>query len=182
MSFSEHSNASTESLSNLTIDIVRDPGVCGEWLNRYCKNADTNEILYYCDVSDDSKLEIHRGNKYGPIIAHSRMCSSKPGATDILVTDRRSRGRVNHIHHDDRTAGTHFVENGRKYHWNGQTELVEDVTGAVLAQLSFNNSLDGSSGKLIIKPEAHYDHDLVDPIVMTALIVQERKDENRSWF
>lgn len=76
---------------------------------------------------------------------------------------------------------THFVENGRKYHWNGQAELVDDETGAVLAQLSNVGANKHTSGRLVIKPEGHYQN-LTDPIVMTALMVQERSEQGTAWF
>lgn len=29
---------------DLTLDIIRDPGVYGDWLNRFCRNADTHVL------------------------------------------------------------------------------------------------------------------------------------------
>ena len=136
------------------------------------------EILYYCDVFEDSNLEIRRGNKYGPIIAKSRRCSSNPGATDILLSEARS----DHLHHEENSRRTSFTNNGRKYHWNERTELV-DESGNVLAQLSLvSNTQKRSGGRLTIKPEAYDSLGLKDSIMMTAMIVQERFDESMSWF
>jgi hypothetical protein len=105
------------------------------------------------------------------------------GATDIRVTEPRSAARPAHIHHDEHTSKTYFTANGHKYHWNGRTQLVEDQSGAVLAQLSLvNDTYKRNGGKLVIKPEGYSSHKLTDPIVMTAMIVQERFDEGRSWF
>jgi len=110
------------------------------------------------------------------------MCRTKPGATDILITERRPRDPLDHMHHDDLTSRTHFIENGQKYHWNGQSELVEDATGQVLAQLSpAKDALQDKSGNLVIKSHGT-DPSLTDHIVMTALIVQERADEATSYF
>ena len=149
-------------------------------MNKVCQNAETHETLYYCDVYDDSSLEIHRGTKYGPVIAKSSRCRSNPGATDFLLTDRRAVQSA-HIHHDERRAATHFTENGRGYHWNGQSELVEDGTGHVVAQLSsvVNDGHRGKSGKLVIRGD---NQRLRDPIVMTAMMLQEQADEAGSYF
>ena len=165
---------------DLTFEIVRDEGVCGDWLNRFARNPETKEVLYYLDVFDDSNVEIHRGNKYGPVIAKSRMCRSNPRATDLLVTDPRSRTHLDHIHHDSRTHATSFMDNGQKYHWNG-LELVNDTTGNVLAEMSLaKDTLHHKSGNLVIKAGTW--QDLTDPIVMTAMVVQERDDEAKSYF
>src|SRR5271170_2847553 len=179
MSFSSRSS-SPNADRDLTLDIVRDEGVCGDWFNRFARNADTNEVLYYLDVFDDSNCEIHRGNKYGPVIAKSRMCRSNPRATDLLITDPRSLTRLEHVHHDERSHSTSFVGDGQRYHWNG-SELVDDATGTVLAQMSASkNSQQRTLGKLVIK--AGVFENLTDPIVMTAMIAQERADESRSYF
>jgi hypothetical protein len=110
------------------------------------------------------------------------MCRTKPGATDILINGRRACGPLNHIHHDDLTSLTHFIENGQKYHWNGQSELVEDATGKVLAQLCpAKDTLQHKSSNLVIKSHGAYQN-LTDPIVMTALMVQGRADEAASYY
>jgi hypothetical protein len=110
------------------------------------------------------------------------MCRTKPGTTDILITGRRPRNPLDHIHHDDHNSQTHFIENGQKYRWNGQSELVEDATGNVLAQLSpAKDTLQDKSGNLVIKSQGIYQN-LTDHIVMTAFIVQERADEAVSYF
>lgn len=165
---------------DLTLEIVRDEGVCGDWLNRFARNPETNEVLYYLDVFDDSNVEVHRGNKYGPVIARSRLCRSSPRATDLLVTDPRSLSGLQHIHHDERTHATHFVGNGQRYHWKG-SELVDDSTGVVVAEMSSaKDTFHRKSGKLVIKAGAF--QNLTDPIVMTAMIAQERADESKSYF
>jgi hypothetical protein len=136
------------------------------------------EVLYYCDVFEDSNLEIHRGDRNGPVVAKSRRCSSNSGATDILLSGARSA----HLHHDEHTARTSFTNNGREYHWNKQRELV-DESGKVFAQLSLVSDIEKrSGGKLTIKPEAYASPSLKDPIMLTALVVHERFDESKAWF
>jgi hypothetical protein len=110
------------------------------------------------------------------------MCKSNPRATDLLLTQPRSVAPLEHLHHDDRARATHFVGNGQKYHWNANAELVEDATGTVLAELSSTKSMhQHKSGRLVIKSTGTL-LNLTDPIVMTALMVQERADERRSYF
>ena len=60
-------------------------------------------------------------------------------------------------------------------------ELIEDETGTVLAQMIWpaKHTQKLKTGKLVIHdcPE-----ELTDPIVMSALMIQERSDEANSWF
>jgi hypothetical protein len=105
----------------------------------------------------------------------------KPGATDILITGHRPCGPLDHIHHDDLTSLTHFIENGQKYHWNGQSELVEDATGKVVAHLCPAKDNLHKSSNLVLKSYGTY-RKLTDPIVITALMVQGRADEAASFY
>jgi hypothetical protein len=164
----------TSRAQDLRLDIIRDPGMCGDWMNRYCENADTHESLYYCDVAtDENLLEFHRGNKYGPVIARTSRCVSTPGATDIVT------GKNGHIHYDERRARSSFSEGGQHYSWNSDMELTNDQ-GSVLAQMSFVQDQEARrSGELVIKEEAIA---LREPIVLSALLVQERFDESKAYF
>jgi hypothetical protein len=160
----------------LTLDFIRDPGCSGDAFNRFCENPQTHEVLYYCEAND-SKLEIHRGNKYGPLIADTQSCPSCPGATDIRVI---GAARSPHLHHDEDTRRTHFVKNGRKFSWKNRSQLVDD-TGAVVAQMQSASDPEARrAGRLVINDQEN--KALVEPIVMTALMVQERSEEDRSWF
>lgn len=76
---------------------------------------------------------------------------------------------------------TKFTTEGHEYHWNGHEELV-DEKGNVLASLSWVTGAKEKIGKLVIKPGGQHEQHLTDLIVLTALIVQERSDEARSWF
>jgi len=171
------SRSSTSSTrSDLRLDIIRDPGFCGDWMNCYCENADTHESLYYCDVaSDDHQLEIHRGNKYGPVIAKTSRCMSNPGATDMVARG----GSAKHIHYDENRASSYFSAGGQNYRWNSNMELLND-SGAVVAQMSLVRDTQARrSGELLIKEDAVA---LADPIVMSALLVQERLEEQNACF
>jgi hypothetical protein len=161
----------------LTLDFIRDPGCSGDAFNRFCQDAQTREVLYYCEAND-SQLEIHRGNKYGPLVADTRSCPSQPGATDIRMLAAGNRNA--HVHHDETTRRTHFTKNGRKFSWKNRSQLVDD-TGAVVAQMqTFSDPEARRAGRLVINDQEN--RGLVEPIVMTALIVQERSEEDRSWF
>jgi len=176
---SRTSFSSNGSTSSVALDIVRDPGVCGEWLNRFCVDAETHKQLYYVDVSDDSKLEIHRGNKYGPIVAKTLRCRSNPGATDLHLAG----GNGQHIHYDERTGRASFVLNGQTFNWNQRGQLT-DKNGGVLAELSKGkkDSRQLNNGRLTIYQDGIVSQQLTDPIVLSALFFQERSDENSSWF
>ena len=134
-------------------------------------------------MSAESQLEIHRGGKKGPVIGTSSACLTTPGATDIVAPERRGNIQLEHVHHDEHTSRTHFTEGEHKFYWNGHAELVEAKTGEVIAQLSSvtSDKQDSKIGKLVIKPHGQSPK-LIDLVVMTALIVQERSDEARAWF
>ena len=70
--------------------------------------------------------------------------------TDIPLSETRS----DRLHHEEHTRRTSFTNNGRKYYWDEQTELV-DESGNVLAQLSLvSDTQKRRGGKLTIKPAA----------------------------
>jgi hypothetical protein len=168
--------------NDLTIEIVRDPDVLGNDLNRFFRNTETNQVLYYCDVLEDSKLEIHKGSKYGPVVARSNVCRSHPGATDLQIAN----ARLGHVHHDDRQMKASFSNNGSTYQWTGRkghSQLMSQ-TGEVIAEMAWpaRNAHRRQTGKLVIHRADNYAENLTDPILMTALLVQERADETRSWF
>jgi hypothetical protein len=45
MSTSSRASTSSSGDYELTLEIVRDEGICGDWLNRYCRNAETQVYL-----------------------------------------------------------------------------------------------------------------------------------------
>lgn len=94
------------------------------------------------------------------------------------MTERNARTR--HVHYDENRAKAYFTEDGHNYHWNSNLELLDDQTGGVVAYMSVAKNAEARrSGELVIKEEGYA---LRDPIVMSALLVQERFDEANSCF
>ena len=44
MSFDSQRTSSSAGERDLTVEIIRDPGFGGDWLNRYCQNAETHVL------------------------------------------------------------------------------------------------------------------------------------------
>lgn len=73
---------------------------------------------------------------------------------------------------------TRFKADGVKYHWRSHIELVTDDGETLLATFK-PTWLEGSGhkvGQLVITPEGK---DIMDVIVVTSFIVQERADEHK---
>jgi hypothetical protein len=135
--------------------------------------------MYYCDAALDHRLIIHRGDKSGPIIATGEPCLSQEGLTEIHFAGYGSL-QLKHVHHKFlRFRGkTSFEYNGKVYHWRGHSQLVEDDSGVVLAL--FHPGWFELSGSRLGKLEITYDGlKMLDLVVITALIVQERSDEGK---
>jgi hypothetical protein len=128
-------------------------------------------------VGPDSKLTIHRGDKSGPTVARANACLVTPGTTDIHLTDPLHTVELEHILYPD-SSKTTFTIDGKTYHWKGHAELLEDETQLKIAHFYpswlVSDVKEHKLGKLII-----YKEDLVDLVVLTALVVQERSDEGR---
>jgi hypothetical protein len=107
-------------------------------------------------------------------------CLLTPGATDIHFNEPRSTFQLTHIHSCHYLSKTKFSIDGNHYHWAGHGELVEEKTGDVIAQFypSWNvmDSDEHKIGKMIVKEKGQA---LLDAVVTTALIVQERSEEGR---
>ena len=138
--------------------------------------------MYSCEAGPDHKLVIHRGENTGPVIATTGGLNSakEDGVTEVYVTDDSDPITLKHVHHEffHVHGKTMFTYNGKKYHWKGHTGLVDDETDTLLAifhsswfDLNWNKV-----GRLEITSEGKKTLDLV---VITALIVQERSDEQK---
>jgi len=114
------------------------------------------------------------------VIAESHVCFDTPGATEIQFTEPAATVRIEHFPHLLYPCKTEFIYDGKKFHWIGHSELVEEQTGDVLAQFHTSwhlmEGIEHKLGKLIIKHEGLA---MTDLIVITALIVQERSEEGR---
>ena len=174
-------SSASKDQGGFTVEFVRDPGVSGEWLNRFVVDLDTKKVLYYCDVSDDSYFEVHRGDINGPVVAFSQQCPSQPGSTDVVLTHPAEDFKVEHMHYDTATNLTEITGNGRKYSWK-KGELV-DEEGVLLAQLHVIEREDDNDQRLgTLAVKGRNVQGLTDAIVVSALLVQERSDENKTWF
>lgn len=140
--------------------------------------------MYYFDAaSDDARLEVHRGDKYGPVIAESSQCATTPGAIDFVPPRNARAPSPTHIHHEERSLKTYFVDSKQhRYHWNRWSELVEDDTDTVVAKLVRNKRDSREIGKLVIKAGREFSQDFIDSTVMSALIIQQKGDEAKSYF
>jgi len=138
-------------------------------------------VSYYCEARPDHKLVIHRGDKSGPVIATTaNLTPEEEDITEIYFADN-----LNPIvlEHDDPQlfnihGKTTFTYNGKKYHWKGDTKLVEDETLTLLAIFHsswFHFDLN-KVGRLEITSEGKK---MLNVVVITALVVQERSDEDR---
>ena len=178
--------------SQVTLDIIRETGNKANWLNRFVRDAETNvahllqsalnfkEINYYCEVTPDSKLVIHGGDKTAPIIASANACLVTPGVTDIHLTDPLYTIELEHIVHED-SSKTRFTPNSvTYYYWKGHVDLVREHPEAEIATFYPSWLVDDFNhhkiGKLVVHSS---DKDVIDLAVITSLVVQERSDEAR---
>jgi len=111
----------------------------------------------------------------GPVIATATPNRTKNGVTEIKLTQTGETLLLTHV--SGFFSGKTFFEiDGKKFHWKGQSALVEDDTGVCLAvyQAKRFESKDRKLGKLLVTA-----HGLqyVDAIVSSALVEQEDADE-----
>ena len=160
----------------LTFDIFRDDTEGVSKLNRICLDLHHDKVAYYCDVTPE-QVAIHRGDKDGPIIATSDSFKSQDGITEISLTEMGATIPIRHKHHTmPFLAGdTFFRAEGKQFKWKKHTELVEEDTGTLLASFQVAR---GSShlGSLYVFPPGEA---MVDTIIITSLVDQERSDEKR---
>ena len=137
--------------------------------------------MYYCEAAPGHKLTIHRGDKTGPVIATTGDVNmAKEGVTEVRFADESNSIVLEHVHHKflHIYGKTMFTYNGKKYHWKGQTGLVDDDTDTLMA-LFHSSWFDlnwNKVGRLEITSEGKK---ILDMAVITALIVQERSDEGK---
>jgi hypothetical protein len=116
----------------------------------------------------------------GTVIATGKPCLDKDGVTDITLIEPAFTIQLEHVHHKLPSihGKTSFTYDGKKYHWKGHTALVEEETGKLLAAFhpKFLNLHFQKLGNLIITAEGEK---LLDIVVTTCLVVQERSDEHK---
>ena len=71
-----------------------------------------------------------------------------------------------------------FTVNGNKYHWKGHTALIDDQTRCLLAGFhsKFLETDNHKLGTLVITEDGK---NMLDIVVISCLVMQERSDEGR---
>lgn len=119
---------------------------------------------------------VHKGGLAGPVIATAILSSTKNGATEIKLTQTHQTLLQTHV--SGFFSGKTFFEiDGKKFHWKGQSALVEDDTGVCLAVYKAKSfeSEDRKLGTLLVTAQGQQ---YVDIIVVSTLVEQERNDES----
>jgi hypothetical protein len=132
-------------------------------------------------IADETQaVKIYKGDKQGPLIATAKQCMDRDGITEIRLTEPEQTIHLEHVHgllpffH----GKTLFEVGGKKYHWKGQTALIDDQTGSLLAgfHARFLETDSHELGKLVVTEEGQK---MLDLVVIGCLVLQERSDEGR---
>jgi hypothetical protein len=134
------------------------------------------EIEYFCNVDKDLHMTIYKGGYSGPVIATAVQCRDKGGVTKIKMP---GSSKALHLKHGRGVFSdkTFFEIAGKRVHWKGLSELVEDETGICLAVYKAKGfeSKNRKLGTLLITAHGVQ---YIDAIVSSALVKQERTDED----
>ena len=135
-------------------------------------------------ASDGSgTVTLHRGGFDGPVIGTKKPCTVREGCTDVHFVDSKSTLSLQHKDHylPPRHSRTHFSVDDKKFHWKGYDELVEDDTKRVVAKFHSNWWQYETHNERIGRLEVSRT-DLMDIIVFTAMIVEERAEDRLPPF
>jgi len=135
-------------------------------------------VAYYCEVTPE-RVAVHRGDGNGPLIAATESFQGKDGITELEMVDTASVVPLRHKHHSLPLMSGYaaFRVNDKQYEWKKHRELVEVGTKAVLARFDANKDKESNTNGRLIVLEAG--RDMMDLIVVTCLVNQERKDEGK---
>ena len=128
----------------------------------------------------DAKLvSIHRGDESGQVIATTKSFQGKDGITEIQLTQVEATVPIRHKHHTLPFLGgyTAFRADGKQYEWKKHQQLIDQSSGKRLA--TFGRNTDKKSerlGRLTIMRDGQ---EMIDLIVITCLVDQERGDEGK---
>jgi hypothetical protein len=137
--------------------------------------------MYHCESQDNKTLVIRRGGKHGEIVAYATQCLERDGVTDIHLLEPKKctiqlehDSTINPFFHGK--AG--FRVNGKSYHWKGHTALIEDGTGILIAALHtrFFESDPYKLGTFVVTLDGK---GMLDLVVVTCLVMQERSEEGK---
>jgi hypothetical protein len=134
------------------------------------------EIEYFCEVDKDLHITIYKGGYSGYVIATAIQCREKGGVTKIKMTES---SQALHLKHGDGVFSdkTFFEIAGKRVHWKGLSELVEDETGICLAVYKAKSFESQNRMLGTLRVTAH-GVNYIDAIVSSALVKQERTDED----
>ena len=147
-------------------------------------------------MKKDKAITLHRGGKDGPVVATAKTCVVKQGDTDL-----RMHGKTITVHHEDwHILGWHLFP-------NGNDSFIDDPAGRFVwkgrTKLEWQPSKDKKHFKTIAvfhPPEKLHvvghlemtglrkeitnidEREMEDLIVLTALVLEVRADEQREEF
>ena len=136
--------------------------------------------MYYAVADKEHNVTIHKGDKSGPVLATASQCLAKDGVTDIHLTSPKETIQMEHVHRllPFFHGKTLFTVNGKKYHWKGHTMLINDQTGFAFAGFHprFLEPNFHKLGTLIVMGDGK---NMLDIVVISCLVLQERSDEGK---
>jgi len=168
----------TADTGEIALDIIRETARGSSVLSRYCSNVRTQEVAYYCEVSEE-RVAIHRGDGNGPVIAATDSFHGKDGITEIEMVETSSVVPFRHKHPSLPLMSGYaaFRVNGKQYEWKKHRQLKESGSDVVLATFEASEDKESNAiGRLTITEAAR---DSIDFIVVTCLIDQERGEEGK---
>ena len=136
--------------------------------------------MYFAVADEDHNVTVHKGSKTGPIIGTATQCLTQDGQTDVHLLSPKESFQLHHKHSllPFFNGKTLFQKGERKFHWSGQTALVEEPSGAFLAgfHARYFETEEHKLGSLVVTKEGQ---ELLDLVVVTCLVMQERSDEGK---
>ena len=128
---------------------------------------------------DARQVSIHRGDEYGQVIATTESFQGKDGITEIQLTQVEATVPIRHKHHTlpFMHGYTTFRADGKQYQWKKHRELIDESNGKCLATFERNSDKKSERlGHLTIMIDGQ---EMIDLIVITGLVDQERGDEGK---
>jgi hypothetical protein len=134
------------------------------------------EIKYFCEVNKNLQITVYKGGYSGDVIATAIQCREKGGVTKIKMT---GSNQALHLKHGSGMFSnkTFFQIDGKRVHWKGESELVEEKTGSCLAVYK-EDGFESKNRKLGTLLVTAYGVNCIDAIVCSAFVKQERTDED----
>lgn len=143
----------------------------------YCV-SDLQEVLFYIEFGPGKTITFHRGGKEGKVIATAETCEDKQGTSRIEFVESSTKVALEHL--PRRMVGilppkTTFEVEGKKYHWKGYTDLIDESNNKLVAQytaIELEGS-DNKTGNLVI---SEGEEKIFDLAVFSTMVQQHRSD------